>query len=78
MKAPSGSCAATSGRSPRCWGLVAGGDLTVEPEQNYIGDFSSIKTSMEAIIAKLGDTMAQIVSSAEQVSAGADQMSSNA
>ncbi|RAZ15628.1 methyl-accepting chemotaxis protein, partial [Klebsiella oxytoca] len=57
---------------------VAGGDLTVTTRQNYIGDFASIKVSMEAIIAKLGETMAQIVSSAEQVSAGADQMSSGA
>ena len=57
---------------------VAGGDLTVETRQDYIGDFTSIKVSMEAIIAKLGETMAQIVSSAEQVSAGADQMSSGA
>ena len=57
---------------------VAGGDLTVTTRQNYIGDFTSIKVSMEAIIAKLGETMAQIVSSAEQVSAGADQMSSGA
>ena len=57
---------------------VAGGDLTVEARQDYIGDFTSIRVSMEAIIAKLGETMAQIVSSAEQVSAGADQMSSGA
>ena len=54
---------------------VAGGDLTAQITQEYVGDFASIRTSLNDILQKLNDTMGQIVSSAEYVSNGASQMS---
>ncbi len=53
---------------------TAQGNLTVEPQKEYIGDFSSIKDSLEDILGKLNDTMARIVESADYVSGGAEQM----
>ena len=54
---------------------IAGGDLTAEITQEYVGDFASIRTSLNDIIQRLNSTMGQIVTSAEHVSGGADQMS---
>lgn len=57
---------------------IAGGDLTTQITQEYVGDFASIRTSLHDILQKLNSTMGQIVSSAENVSSGADQMSNAA
>ncbi len=57
---------------------IAGGDLSSEVQQDYIGDFASIKRSMESIENKLNDTMRQIRESAEQVSSGSEQVSTSA
>ena len=54
---------------------ISSGDLTVAAAQDYIGDFSSIKTSLDDIVSQLNDTLTQIVDSADQVSSGAEQVS---
>ncbi len=57
---------------------IADGILTQSARQEYLGDFLSIKTSLDSIQAKLNSTMGQIASSAELVSAGSDQVSDSA
>ncbi len=57
---------------------IAGGDLTSAARQDYVGDFMSIKRSMEDISTKLNDTMGKIHESASQVSAGSEQVSNSA
>ena len=59
-------------------GKIAKGDLTGHVQQDYVGDFISIRHSMESIGEKLNDTMAKIAASAEQVYAGSDQVSNGA
>ncbi len=53
---------------------ISGGDLTSQITQEYVGDFASIRTSLNDILERLNSTMGQIISSAEYVSGGADQM----
>lgn len=57
---------------------IASGDLTASTQQEYVGDFMSIKTSLDSIQSKLNDTMRQIRESAEQVSYSAEQVSNGA
>ena len=57
---------------------IAEGDLTKNAQQEYVGDFTSIKTSLDSIAARLNDTMYQIRNSAEQVASGSDQVSNSA
>ena len=57
---------------------IAGGDLTAQITQEYVGDFASIRASLNDILQKLNGTMGQIVSSAEYVANGSDQMSTAA
>ena len=57
---------------------IASGDLTASARQEYVGDFMSIKVSLDSIQSKLSETMSQIRESAEQVSAGAEQVSNTA
>ena len=57
---------------------VAAGDLTPQISQEYVGDFATIRTSLNDILQNLNKTMSQIVSSSECVSGGAQQMSSAA
>lgn len=59
-------------------GSIANGDLTRSVQQEYVGDFVSIKRSLEGIGLKLNDTMGQIRESADQVSSGAGQVASSA
>ena len=54
---------------------IAGGDLTAQITQEYVGDFAAIRTSLNDILQRLNSTVGQIVASAEHVSAGAEQMS---
>ena len=54
------------------------GDLTAQITQEYVGDFASIRTSLNDILQKLNAAMGQIVTSAEYVSSGANQMSTAA
>ena len=57
---------------------IASGDLTASAQQEYVGDFMSIKVSLNSIQSKLNETLSQIRRSAEQVSAGAEQVSNTA
>ncbi|MDE6607059.1 MAG: cache domain-containing protein [Lachnospiraceae bacterium] len=54
---------------------IAAGNLTLDTKQEYVGDFTSIKTSLDDILKKLNDTMRQIVESTNCVSNGSEQMS---
>ena len=57
-------------------GAIAQGNLTVETEQDYRGDFVEIKTALDNITTSLNQTFNDISQSAEQVASGADQVSS--
>ena len=57
---------------------IAGGDLTAQITQEYVGDFAAIRTSLNDILQRLNSTIGQIVTSAEHVSGGAEQMSTAA
>ncbi|MCI8599670.1 MAG: HAMP domain-containing protein [Lachnospiraceae bacterium] len=57
---------------------IAEGNLTAQITQEYVGDFATIRTSLNDILQKLNSTMSQIVSSSEGVSGGANQMSTAA
>lgn len=56
---------------------ISNGDMTQGAMQDYMGDFHSIKTSLDNIQSALNDTMERISTSAEQVSSGAEQVSSS-
>lgn len=62
----------------RVLGEVAGGNLNVSLECEYIGDFVELKNSMNTILSSLNDTLGQINQSSEQVSSGSEQVSSGA
>lgn len=57
---------------------ISDGDLTKETTQDYVGDFTSIKTSLDDILHKLNHTMSQIRESSRYVAGSADQMSAGA
>lgn len=54
---------------------ISDGNLSVATTQQYVGDFVSIKESLDEILSKLNGTMSQIMESTDHVSSGADQMS---
>lgn len=56
---------------------MAHGNMTKSATQDYLGDFQSIKKSLDDIQSALNNTMGQISTSAEQVSSGAEQVSSS-
>ncbi|MCL2853909.1 MAG: methyl-accepting chemotaxis protein [Defluviitaleaceae bacterium] len=62
----------------RVLAAVADGDLTVSIDREYIGDFASIKDSINNISSSLHTTMSGISSSADQVLSRAGRISSNA
>lgn len=53
---------------------ISDGNLSVQATQHYVGDFVSIKESLDEILVKLNGTMSQIMESTDHVSSGADQM----
>jgi methyl-accepting chemotaxis protein len=55
----------------------AEGDLKVAIDREYIGQFASIKDSINTISTELNGTFAEIVSAADSVSSGARQFSDN-
>ena len=57
---------------------ISDGNLKAETKQNYVGDFVSIKESLDKILKKLNNTMSQIMESTDYVSNGADQVSAGA
>ncbi len=54
---------------------IANGNLTVKAAQKYMGDFSSIKYSLDGILQQLRGTMTQIQESSRQVLTSSEQMS---
>ena len=58
-------------------GAIANGDLTKNANQDYVGDFVSIKHSMNSIVDRLNDTVSQIRESAEQVAIGSENVSNS-
>lgn len=57
---------------------VANGDLTIEPQREYVGQFKKLKDNMEALLMRLNATLIQIDQAADQVNSGADQVASGA
>ncbi len=57
---------------------LAEGDLSVEMDMDYLGDFESIKHSGAKIIQSLNDALSQIHQASEQVADGSEQVSSGA
>lgn len=57
---------------------LANGELDVEMDMDYLGEFKSIKESGNQIIAALNDTLGQIHQASEQVASGSEQVSSGA
>jgi methyl-accepting chemotaxis protein len=57
---------------------IAEKNIAVETEQDYLGDFAPIKSSLALILNALNGTMSEIKASAEQVASGAGQISDNA
>ena len=57
---------------------ISSGDLTASTRQEYVGDFVSIRVSLDSILSGLNDTMSRIRESAEQVSDSAKQVSNGA
>lgn len=54
------------------------GDLTVEMDMDYLGEFESIRHSGNKIITSLNDTLGQLHQAADQVANGSEQVSSGA
>jgi methyl-accepting chemotaxis protein len=54
------------------------GDCTIQPEEDYKGDFVTIKDSLNAITENLNRMFTEINQSADQVASGSDQVSSAA
>lgn len=58
--------------------MMAQGDMRVNVDMEYIGDFAIIKKSIEDTASSLNHTLQTIAIAAEQVSTGASQVSSGA
>lgn len=59
-------------------GKIAQGDLTVQSQQEYAGDFAAIKVSLNTILDSLNNIFIEIHISAQQVNVGAQQVSEGA
>jgi methyl-accepting chemotaxis protein len=57
---------------------IANGDLTSEVTTEYMGDFASIKSSINDITKSLNETLSSINIAAEQVNSGAEQVANAA
>lgn len=57
---------------------VSQGDLTVELQREYTGQFEKLKENMQAMLGNLNATMTRISESALQVDSGSDQVSTGA
>lgn len=54
------------------------GNMNLDIDIDYIGDFTPIKNSMQKIISSLNDTLIQINQASDQVSSGSEQVSAGA
>lgn len=61
-----------------CLTSIAQGDLTRERKITYIGDFVQIQTSIDTILKNLNETMGNIQTSSEHVTAGSMHVSNSA
>lgn len=59
-------------------GRMASGDMTVNVDIDYVGDFEPIKNAIEKISSSLRDMLTQIKEAVEQVFTGAEQVSAGA
>ena len=59
-------------------GAIANGNLTQSARLEYLGDFESIRESLDSIQREMNNTMGQIAASAGQVADGSSQVSSSA
>ena len=57
---------------------ISQGDLMIELEKDYVGQFKKLEDNMKALLQSLNTTLLQINQSAEQVASGSDQVSSGA
>lgn len=57
---------------------MAQGDLNIQTEVEYIGDFAEIEASMKKISISLSEALREINQASDQVSMGADQVASGA
>ncbi|MDR0468342.1 MAG: methyl-accepting chemotaxis protein [Peptococcaceae bacterium] len=57
---------------------IAGGNLNLQVDIDYIGDFSPIKKSLVTILDSLNNTISQINTASQQVSSGTRQISDGA
>lgn len=57
---------------------LAGGDFTVTVDEDYIGDFAPIKTSLTNIISSMRNTLNNIDAASKQVSMGAGNVAQTA
>ncbi len=57
---------------------MASGDMTKEVTRDYVGDFESIKSSINKISGALNNTLSSINIAAEQVNSGAEQVATAA
>lgn len=57
---------------------MAQGDMNIQTEVEYIGDFAEIEVSMKKISVSLSEALREINLVSDQVSAGADQVASGA
>jgi len=58
--------------------LISQGDMRIEIDLDYVGDFAQIKKAIENTVSSLNHTLHTINTAAEQVSLGASQVSSGA
>lgn len=59
-------------------GHVSQGDIDMEVSREYVGEFGTIKTSLNQIIESLNHTMSQIRACCEQVKTGANNLANSA
>ncbi|MFT4105115.1 MAG: methyl-accepting chemotaxis protein [Lacrimispora sp.] len=59
-------------------GSMADGDMRIHLQQEYTGEFASIRSAFENISVSLNDSLTKINIAAEEVSIGAEQVSSGA
>ena len=57
---------------------IASGDMSVEMDMEYLGEFSSLRTSGSRLLKEINSTLSQIDQAAEQVSSGSGQVAAGA